>query len=56
MAGWALFDTAVGPCGLVWNATLQICGGQLPEGSPAQIANDPQVKAVYLGDLEVVHA
>jgi len=31
-----LFDTAVGPCGLVWNATLQICGGQLPEGSAAQ--------------------
>jgi len=36
VAGWALFDTAVGPCGLVWNATLQICGGQLPESGPAQ--------------------
>ncbi len=36
--------------------TVLVNGGVLTEGSPAQIAADPQVKAVYLGDLEVVHA
>lgn len=35
MAGFALFDTPVGPCGLAWNDALEVCGGQLPEATPA---------------------
>jgi len=36
--------------------TVLVNGAVLTSGSPEQIANDPQVKAVYLGDMEVVHA
>jgi branched-chain amino acid transport system ATP-binding protein len=36
--------------------TVLVNGAVLTEGTPEQIANDPQVKAVYLGDMEVVHA
>jgi branched-chain amino acid transport system ATP-binding protein len=36
--------------------TVLVNGAVLTEGTPQQIANDPQVKAVYLGDMEVVHA
>ena len=36
--------------------TVLVNGAVLTEGTPVQIANDPQVKAVYLGDMEVVHA
>jgi len=35
--------------------TVLVNGGVLTEGTPAQIANDPEVKAVYLGH-EVSHA
>jgi ABC-type branched-subunit amino acid transport system ATPase component len=33
--------------------TVLVNGAVLTEGTPEQIANDPQVKAVYLGDMEV---
>jgi branched-chain amino acid transport system ATP-binding protein len=36
--------------------TVLVNGAVLTEGTPEQIAADPQVKAVYLGDMEVVHA
>ena len=36
--------------------TVLVNGAVLTEGTPAQIAADPQVRAVYLGDMEVVHA
>lgn len=35
MGGFALFDTPAGPCGLAWNDALEVCGGQLPEATPA---------------------
>lgn len=35
MSGFALFDTPAGPCGLAWNDALEVCGGQLPEDTPA---------------------
>ncbi len=35
--------------------TVLVNGAVLTEGTPAQIAADPQVRAVYLGDTEVVH-
>lgn len=35
MGGFAFFDTPAGPCGLAWNDALEVCGGQLPEASPA---------------------
>lgn len=35
MAGFALFETPAGPCGLAWNDALEVCGGQLPEATPA---------------------
>ncbi|MFZ5550836.1 MAG: methylated-DNA--[protein]-cysteine S-methyltransferase [Pseudomonadota bacterium] len=35
MAGFALFDTPAGACGLAWNDALEVCGGQLPEATPA---------------------
>ena len=31
--GFALFDTAIGPCGIAWN-DRGVAGVQLPEGSP----------------------
>ena len=31
--GFALFDTAIGPCGIAWNGR-GVAGVQLPEGSP----------------------
>jgi branched-chain amino acid transport system ATP-binding protein len=36
--------------------TVLVNGAVLVEGPPAQIADDPQVKAVYLGHGEAVHA
>ncbi len=36
--------------------TVLVNGGVLTEGTPEQIAADPQVKAVYLGETEVAHA
>ena len=35
--------------------TVLVNGGVLTEGTPEQIAADPQVKAVYLGDAAVMH-
>jgi len=35
--------------------TVLVNGGVLTEGTPAEIANDARVKAVYLGDTEVQH-
>ncbi len=35
--------------------TVLVNGAVLTEGTPAQIAADRQVRAVYLGDTEVVH-
>ena len=35
--------------------TVLVNGSVLTEGTPAEIAADPQVKAVYLGDAEVAH-
>ena len=35
--------------------TVLVNGAVLTEGTPAQIAADPQVKAVYLGDAEIAH-
>jgi branched-chain amino acid transport system ATP-binding protein len=35
--------------------TVLVNGAVLTEGDPAEIANDPQVKAVYLGETEVRH-
>lgn len=32
-AGFALFDTTIGPCGIAWNGR-GVAGVQLPEGSP----------------------
>jgi branched-chain amino acid transport system ATP-binding protein len=32
--------------------TVLVNGAVLTEGTPEQIADDPQVKAVYLGDME----
>lgn len=31
-AGWCLFDTALGPCGIAWRADGAIVASQLPEG------------------------
>lgn len=31
MSGFAFFETPAGLCGLAWNDTLEVCGGQLPE-------------------------
>jgi branched-chain amino acid transport system ATP-binding protein len=36
--------------------TVLVNGAVLTEGDPEQIANDPQVKAVYLGHGEDVDA
>ncbi len=36
--------------------TVLVNGTVLTEGTPEQIGSDPQVKAVYLGDMELVHA
>ncbi len=36
--------------------TVLVNGTMLTEGDPDQIANDPQVKAVYLGHAEEAHA
>lgn len=33
MAGYACFDTPVGPCGLAWNDAGELRGAQLPEGN-----------------------
>ncbi len=35
--------------------TVLVNGAVLTEGSPAEIANDPQVRAVYLGETVVKH-
>lgn len=35
VAGFALFETPVGACGLAWNDALEVCGGQLPEATAA---------------------
>jgi branched-chain amino acid transport system ATP-binding protein len=35
--------------------TVLVNGAVLTEGTPSEIAGDPQVRAVYLGDTEVVH-
>lgn len=35
MAGFAFFDTPAGLVGLAWNDALEVCGGQLPEATPA---------------------
>ena len=35
--------------------TVLVNGAVLTEGSPAEIAQDPQVKAVYLGHGEEAH-
>lgn len=35
MGGFAFFETPAGLCGLAWNDTLAIAGGQLPEATPA---------------------
>jgi branched-chain amino acid transport system ATP-binding protein len=35
--------------------TVLVNGGVLTEGTPAEIARDPQVKAVYLGEAPVRH-
>ena len=35
--------------------TVLVNGAVLTEGDPREIANDPQVKAVYLGETEVRH-
>lgn len=35
MSGFAFFDTPAGLCGLAWNDALEVCGGQLPEATPA---------------------
>ncbi|MBK8528537.1 MAG: ABC transporter ATP-binding protein [Rubrivivax sp.] len=35
--------------------TVLVNGAVLTEGTPAQIAADPQVKAVYLGDMSIAH-
>ncbi len=35
--------------------TVLVNGAVLTEGTPAEIARDPQVKAVYLGETEVGH-
>jgi branched-chain amino acid transport system ATP-binding protein len=35
--------------------TVLVNGAVLTEGTPAEIASDAQVRAVYLGDTEVVH-
>ncbi len=35
--------------------TVLVNGTMLTEGTPAEIAADPQVKAVYLGDTEIAH-
>ncbi|MES2400934.1 MAG: methylated-DNA--[protein]-cysteine S-methyltransferase [Pseudomonadota bacterium] len=32
-AGFALFETAIGPCGIAWNADASLAGLLLPEGS-----------------------
>jgi branched-chain amino acid transport system ATP-binding protein len=39
--------------GFARRMTVLVNGAVLTEGSPQQIANDPQVRAVYLGDMEV---
>ena len=36
--------------------TVLVNGAVLTEGAPSEIAADPRVKAVYLGDAEVAHA
>ena len=36
--------------------TVLVNGTVLTEGDPEQIANDPEVKAVYLGTVEAMHA
>jgi branched-chain amino acid transport system ATP-binding protein len=36
--------------------TVLVNGAMLTEGTPAEIAADPRVKAVYLGDTEIAHA
>ena len=33
-AGYALFDTAIGACGIAWNRAAALVGLQLPEASP----------------------
>ena len=35
--------------------TVLVNGAMLTEGTPAAIAADPQVKAVYLGETEIRH-
>jgi branched-chain amino acid transport system ATP-binding protein len=35
--------------------TVLVNGTVLTEGDPEQIANDPEVKAVYLGTTETMH-
>ena len=35
--------------------TVLVNGAVLVEGTPEAIANDPQVKAVYLGHGEAIH-
>ena len=35
--------------------TVLVNGAVLTEGDPQQIANDPEVKAVYLGTGEIAH-
>ncbi len=35
--------------------TVLVNGAMLTEGTPAEIANDPQVRSVYLGETEVSH-
>lgn len=37
-AGWQLFDTPVGPCGLAWDAEGRLAGSQLPEADAAATA------------------
>jgi methylated-DNA-[protein]-cysteine S-methyltransferase len=35
VGGFAFFDTPAGLVGLAWNDSLEVCGGQLPEATPA---------------------
>ena len=52
MAGFAFFDTPAGLVGLAWNDALAVCGGQLPEATPALTRQRMQQRYPALAECE----
>ncbi|HEV8692175.1 MAG TPA: methylated-DNA--[protein]-cysteine S-methyltransferase [Ideonella sp.] len=52
MAGFAFLDTPAGLVGLAWNDALAVCGGQLPEATPALTRQRMQQRYPELAECE----